>query len=65
MFDIANVEVLLAVSMIISRFVVESIDWVMPDRSHSERPASDDVEYANAVAAPPDGDMKVRWRTIW
>ncbi|KAI1438101.1 putative cytochrome P450 [Xylaria sp. CBS 124048] len=49
----ANAEVLLAVSMIISS-----------DGSASERPASDDVAYANAVAAPPDRDMRVRWKRI-
>ncbi|KAI0885808.1 putative cytochrome P450 [Annulohypoxylon maeteangense] len=61
----ANAEVLLAISMILSRFEVEFIEWVMPDGSHSDRPALDDIEYANAVASPPDRDMKVRWRKMW
>ncbi|OTA57645.1 cytochrome P450 [Hypoxylon sp. EC38] len=60
----ANAEILLTISTIISRFEIEFIDWVMPDGSYSDRAALDDVEYANAVAAPPDRDMKIRWRKI-
>ncbi|KAK6957327.1 hypothetical protein Daesc_000110 [Daldinia eschscholtzii] len=62
---IANAEVLLAVSMLISRFDIEFVEWVKLDGSFSERAAIDDIRYANAVAKPPDRDMKVRWRRLW
>ncbi|KAL2016801.1 hypothetical protein VTK56DRAFT_2970 [Thermocarpiscus australiensis] len=62
--NFAKPEVLLAAAMIVSRFEVEFVQWLKPDGSASERPAQDDKNYANSVAAVPDREMKVRWRRI-
>ncbi|GAP88932.1 putative cytochrome p450 family protein [Rosellinia necatrix] len=61
----ANAEILLAVAMVISRFDIEFVQWIKDDGSPSERPAQDNVAYANAVAAPPDRDIRVKWKRMW
>ncbi|KAH8883484.1 cytochrome P450 [Thozetella sp. PMI_491] len=63
--NIAKQEVMLAVAMMVSRLEIEFVEWVKQDGSRSDRPAEDDMEYANSVAAPPDRDMKIRWRRLW
>ncbi|KAM0810030.1 putative Cytochrome P450 [Seiridium cardinale] len=60
--NFAKAEVLLAMAMIISEFDVEFIEWVKLDGSCSDRPALDNGGYADAVAAPPDRDIEIRWR---
>ncbi len=50
--------------MVISRFDIEFVEWIKGDGSPSERSALDDAGYANAVAAPPDRDIRVRWRRV-
>ncbi|KAI1087190.1 putative cytochrome P450 [Rostrohypoxylon terebratum] len=59
--NFAKQEVLLAVAFIVSRFEIEFLEWVRPGGGRSERPPLDDTYFANAVACPPDRDMKVRW----
>jgi hypothetical protein len=62
--NFAKPEVLLAVAMVVSRFEIELVAWLKPDGSVSDRPAENDANYANSVAAAPDREMKVRWRRI-
>lgn len=63
--NFAKHEVLLAVAMIVLKFDVEFIEWITPNGTRSDRPAKDDSGYGNGIAAPPDRDMKVRWRKRW
>jgi hypothetical protein len=53
------------VAMIVSRFEVEFVGWLKENGSPLDRAAKDDRRYANWVAAPPDREMKVRWRGVW
>ncbi|KAI1660720.1 hypothetical protein F4813DRAFT_348125 [Daldinia decipiens] len=62
---IANVEILLKVSMMISRFDIKFVEWIKTYRSPSNRAAINNIGCANTVAAPPDRDMNVRWRRLW
>ena len=58
----AKHEIPLAVGLMVSKFDLEYLGWVKHDGSVSDRPAKDDIAYANAVAALPDRDMRVRLR---
>lgn len=58
----AKAEVLLTVAMLVTKFEMRFIEWLKLDGSCSDRPAMDDTKYANAVAAPPDREMRVKWR---
>lgn len=62
--NFAKPEVLLTVAMILSNFDIEFVEWLNLDGSPSDRPALDNTGYANAVATPPDREMKTRWRRI-
>ncbi|KAF4636505.1 hypothetical protein G7Y89_g1575 [Cudoniella acicularis] len=62
--NFAKPEILLAVATLVLRFEIEFVEWLKLDGSPAERPALDDTGYANSVAAPPDRDMKVRWRKV-
>ncbi|KAJ2991563.1 hypothetical protein NUW58_g2470 [Xylaria curta] len=60
--NFAKPEVLLTVATLVTQFEIEFVSWLKPDGTISDRPAADNTGYANAVAAPPDRDMKIRWR---
>ncbi|KAK4157553.1 cytochrome P450 [Chaetomidium leptoderma] len=62
--NFAKPEVFLAVATVISNFEIEYVAWLKPDGSPSKRPAQNDANYASAVAAVPDRELKVRWRKI-
>ena len=62
--NFAKPEILLAVAIIISNFDIKFVQWLKHDGTCSERPALDNTGYANAVATPPDREMKVLWRRI-
>ncbi|OLN85834.1 Cholesterol 7-alpha-monooxygenase 4 [Colletotrichum chlorophyti] len=61
----AKQEIMLAVAMVVCRFDIEFVDWVMEDGSRSDRPAMNDKSYVGAGAVPPDRDMKIRWKRLW
>ncbi|KAK8066879.1 hypothetical protein PG997_013626 [Apiospora hydei] len=58
----AKHEIPLVVGLMVTKFDLEFVGWIKHDGSASDRPAKDDAAYANAVAALPDRDMKVRLR---
>ncbi len=62
--NFAKPEVLLTVAMIITRFEIEFVEWLKPNGSRSNRPAQGNTNYANAVATPPDREMRVKWRRM-
>lgn len=64
--NFAKPEVLLAVAVMVSRLEVnfESATWLKPDGSLSDRPAHDLDAGTNAIAAPPDRDMRVKIRAV-
>ncbi|KFA54461.1 hypothetical protein S40293_07995 [Stachybotrys chartarum IBT 40293] len=64
--NIGKVEVILCVSMLVQAFEVDfsSVEWVKEDGSPSERPASDEDLYSNAMTIHPDREMRVRWRKL-
>lgn len=64
--NIGKVEVILCVSMLVQAFEVDfsSVEWVKEDGSPSERPASDEDLYSNAMTIHPDREMRVRWRRL-
>ncbi|KAK8859640.1 25-hydroxycholesterol 7-alpha-hydroxylase [Apiospora arundinis] len=59
--NLAKAEVLVTVAMLVSRLDLKFLEWLKPDGSPSDRPALDNTKYANAVAAPPDREMRVQW----
>jgi len=61
----AKQEIIMSLAMLIARFEIEFVEWVMPDGSPSDRPGANDMRYAGALAMPPDRDMKVRWKRLW
>ncbi|KAK8078438.1 hypothetical protein PG996_004608 [Apiospora saccharicola] len=62
--NFAKAEVLLTVAILVSKLDIKFLEWLKPDGSPSDRPAWDDTWYTNAVAAPPDREMKVQWETL-
>ncbi|KAK5632007.1 hypothetical protein RRF57_007721 [Xylaria bambusicola] len=60
--NFAKPEVLLTVATLVTQFEMEFVSWVKLDGTISDWPAADNPSYANAVAAAPDRDMKIRWR---
>ncbi|KAK4184524.1 cytochrome P450 [Podospora australis] len=63
--NFAKAELFLTVGVLVSRVEMEFVEWLNPDGSHSDRAPSTGANYANAVAAGPDRDVKVRWRRVW
>ncbi|KAI0468869.1 cytochrome P450 [Xylaria cf. heliscus] len=61
----AKREILLAVAIIINKFEIEMIEWMLPDGTPSDRPARSNQYYAGTAAMPPDREMKIRWKRMW
>lgn len=62
--NFAKAEIFVAVAMIMSQFKFKDVEWLNADGTLSDRPAADNTGYANAVATPPDREMRVKWRRI-
>jgi len=59
----AKQEILLAITLLITKFDIEFVGWTTLDGSTpSERPPLDDKRFAGFVAMSPDGDVTVRLR---
>lgn len=59
----AKQEILLAIAMIVTRFDLEFVEWTHLDGSGADRAPEDDRSFAGFIATPPNGDVKIRWRS--
>ncbi|KAI0103256.1 hypothetical protein GGR51DRAFT_573426 [Nemania sp. FL0031] len=62
--NVATAEVWLTAAMLVSKFSMKFVEWAKPNGTLSDRPVMDDTKYANAVASPPDREMRVKWQRI-
>ena len=59
---LAKHEIFTAIALLVDGFDIEFVKWTNLDGSLSTRSAENDPRYCGFGAAPPDRDMKVRWR---
>ncbi|KAK0714186.1 cytochrome P450 [Lasiosphaeria miniovina] len=61
----AKREIMITITMLVSRFDMEFVGWTTLDGGPSDRPARNDDRWAGGAAVPPDRDMKVRVKKLW
>ncbi|KAK8001947.1 hypothetical protein PG991_014169 [Apiospora marii] len=61
----ARLEILITVALIVSKFDIESLEWVFPDGRKSDRPGKPDESVTGSGVLRPDRNMKVSWKRLW
>ncbi|KAK7954977.1 cytochrome P450 [Apiospora saccharicola] len=61
----ARLEILITVALLVSKFDIESLEWMFPDGRESDRRGKPDESVTGSGVLRPDRDMKVRWKRLW